>query len=186
MKVPLCSKCKVILTEENASPSVLKRGNGTCILCQSKYNKEKYDKNPEKYRTLSKNYGAEHREENKAYLKIYHKTYRFSARGKYERLKFAAKKFNRVLDISLEEYSLIIAGAICAYCSYDLSHSGGYSLDRVDHSKGYTIDNCVPCCRDCNSIKGMLESMGFSPTRAIELLQESNEIRNTNVIESIA
>lgn len=26
-------------------------------------------------------------------------------------------------------------------------------IDRVDPSKGYTIDNCVPCCYDANSAK---------------------------------
>ncbi len=26
-------------------------------------------------------------------------------------------------------------------------------VDRVDSSKGYTISNCVPCCKTCNSMK---------------------------------
>ncbi len=26
-------------------------------------------------------------------------------------------------------------------------------IDRIDNSKGYTKDNCVPCCSYCNSIK---------------------------------
>lgn len=26
-------------------------------------------------------------------------------------------------------------------------------IDRVDSSKGYTIDNCVPCCQMCNHMK---------------------------------
>lgn len=27
-------------------------------------------------------------------------------------------------------------------------------IDRIDDSIGYTIDNCVTCCRTCNWAKG--------------------------------
>ncbi len=27
------------------------------------------------------------------------------------------------------------------------------SIDRLDNTKGYIIDNCVPCCSDCNEMK---------------------------------
>lgn len=30
-------------------------------------------------------------------------------------------------------------------------HNG---VDRLDNNKGYTADNCVPCCRTCNVAKG--------------------------------
>lgn len=26
-------------------------------------------------------------------------------------------------------------------------------IDRIDNNSGYTIDNCVPCCPDCNQMK---------------------------------
>lgn len=26
-------------------------------------------------------------------------------------------------------------------------------IDRIDNSKGYILDNCVPCCKDCNRTK---------------------------------
>lgn len=34
--------------------------------------------------------------------------------------------------------------------SGDFVYSG---LDRVDNNKGYTIDNVVPCCKQCNRAK---------------------------------
>lgn len=37
----------------------------------------------------------------------------------------------------------------CFYCGKE--HSDG--IDRVDSSKPYTIDNCVPCCFVCNRMK---------------------------------
>ena len=26
-------------------------------------------------------------------------------------------------------------------------------IDRINSDKGYTIDNCVPCCAQCNHMK---------------------------------
>lgn len=34
-------------------------------------------------------------------------------------------------------------------------------LDRVDNSKGYEVDNVVPCCRICNIMKGELSVQEF-------------------------
>lgn len=33
----------------------------------------------------------------------------------------------------------------CVYCDYPST-----GLDRVDNKKGHTIENCVPCCKECN------------------------------------
>jgi len=35
-------------------------------------------------------------------------------------------------------------------CNGDYIYNG---LDRVDNDKGYTMDNVVPCCRNCNRAK---------------------------------
>lgn len=32
----------------------------------------------------------------------------------------------------------------------DYTHSG---IDRLDNTRGYTPDNCLPCCKDCNYAK---------------------------------
>lgn len=38
----------------------------------------------------------------------------------------------------------------CYYCGNDYD---GISFDRVVNTKGYTEDNIVPCCHDCNRMK---------------------------------
>jgi 5-methylcytosine-specific restriction endonuclease McrA len=38
----------------------------------------------------------------------------------------------------------------CHYCGNKII---GVGLDRIDSSIGYTIENCVPCCKDCNIMK---------------------------------
>jgi 5-methylcytosine-specific restriction endonuclease McrA len=34
-------------------------------------------------------------------------------------------------------------------------------IDRVDNSEGYSIDNCVPCCFQCNKSKGEMSHEEF-------------------------
>jgi len=40
----------------------------------------------------------------------------------------------------------------------DYLHNG---IDRLDNSSGYTIDNCVPCCKSCNYFKSTLSMEDF-------------------------
>ena len=36
-----------------------------------------------------------------------------------------------------------------------------WGLDRVDNSRGYQADNVVPCCADCNYMKGQMSQEAF-------------------------
>ena len=45
----------------------------------------------------------------------------------------------------------------CFYCNDNVK----IGIDRVDSSKGYTIDNVVPCCSKCNWMKGVLSKEDF-------------------------
>jgi len=59
----------------------------------------------------------------------------------------------------------------CHYCdtppSNKAAHSRGVTIvrvsgvDRIDNTKGYIIDNCVPCCKDCNRAKSDLTMEEF-------------------------
>lgn len=35
-------------------------------------------------------------------------------------------------------------------------------IDRVDNTKGYTLDNCVSCCGQCNTAKGQMTVQQFA------------------------
>lgn len=57
----------------------------------------------------------------------------------------------------------------CYYCGRNPQRSMEYrkhkidynGIDRLDNTKGYTKDNCVPCCEDCNKAKRMLTEKEF-------------------------
>lgn len=49
-----------------------------------------------------------------------------------------------------DEQFLEIVTKKCNYCGHSQDYNG---IDRLDSTKGYTIDNCVPCCSWCNTMK---------------------------------
>ena len=80
--------------------------------------------------------------------------------------KKCAKARSIPFDISIEDY-LPIVQQHCFYCGClpfqksfqhntterDWSLFVHQGLDRVDSSKGYTLENVVPCCKHCNTAK---------------------------------
>lgn len=68
-------------------------------------------------------------------------------------------------NLSEEEFKSIIKQN-CYYCNEEpsrhqsVSYRDDYELvngiDRIDSSKGYLMDNCVPCCNTCNLMKNTL------------------------------
>lgn len=75
----------------------------------------------------------------------------------------SAGKRGLEVTLTLEQFCTIVSKP-CAYCG-DQPKLAGYvgkkymrmainGVDRVDNSKGYLVDNCVPCCKWCNVAKG--------------------------------
>lgn len=49
-------------------------------------------------------------------------------------------------------------------------------IDRVDNSKGYSIENCVPCCKICNSAKGTM-----TPTQFYSWIEKVYRIKSVQI-----
>ena len=73
-----------------------------------------------------------------------------------------AKKRDLEWNLTESQFKTLIQGN-CDYCNTKPSRRQSVSyketfelvngIDRVDSSKGYTIDNCVSCCTYCNRMK---------------------------------
>ena len=97
------------------------------------------------------------------------------------RYKMQATKRNLVFDITLEQFKKLVESD-CFYCgkppsnrTYHNKMNGSYiynGIDRVDNSKGYVIDNCVPCCKMCNWIKLHISKQDFY-AKIIKIYNES-------------
>jgi hypothetical protein len=57
------------------------------------------------------------------------------------------------LDFELQTTYTDITKQTCFYCG-EMDRNGFNGVDRVDNDIGYTHENSVPCCRDCNYMKG--------------------------------
>lgn len=84
----------------------------------------------------------------------------------YNQYKKGAIKRNLDFNLSKEQFREIITKP-CIYCGDSLcttysrtQYNGTFSftgIDRYDNEKGYTIGNCVPCCKICNRMKADLK-----------------------------
>ena len=119
----------------------------------NKLGRENYHKNKDKIRSRQKEYSKlpKYRENNR--LKHY------TINGKYNNLKSCSAKRKKQgreigLSITLEEYAELMKNN-CHYCNKTLiDEKSGGSLDRIDNSKGYHLDNVLPCCKVCNQVRG--------------------------------
>lgn len=98
------------------------------------------------------------------HVKLYNKTNWLNYKGcqrciasfddpKLNRIKNAYKSNAKVRNISWEltdsEFLELVTKS-CVYCGHTQEYNG---IDRIDPNKGYTINNCVPCCGWCNTMK---------------------------------
>ena len=68
-----------------------------------------------------------------------------------------------MMTMSYEEFLVFTAVPECHYCGvaivWNQHNITGrvtcrYNLDRKDNEVGYTKENCVVCCKECNIVKG--------------------------------
>lgn len=66
-------------------------------------------------------------------------------KGKYSYYKQGAKSRELEFNLTLDEFKSIVTKP-CIYCGA-LDEYGLSGVDRIDSSKSYQSDNCVPCCK---------------------------------------
>ena len=103
----------------------------------------------------------------------------------YGEMKRGATKRNLVWKLN-KEYVLDITKRPCHYCGIgpkkslaggkSQSFNGDYfynGIDRINNNKGYTTNNTVPCCEDCNRAKLTRTASQFLTwTKKINIYQE--------------
>jgi 5-methylcytosine-specific restriction endonuclease McrA len=95
-------------------------------------------------------------EEGEAAFRQLHKNYKYTARRRGLQFNLTRSEFR------------VLTEQNCHYCGsvpsqvYGATHTGingAYTyngVDRVNNELGYEPDNCVPCCKACNSAKGTM------------------------------
>lgn len=106
-------------------------------------------------------------------IKKYEKVYVNSTEGRCA-IHFTSAKLRNLLEenATIEEFKTMVLYFIkkpCYYCnritkegSLQKLVQGSYNgLDRVDSNKGYTYENCVSCCTQCNMMKNSVDIASF-------------------------
>jgi hypothetical protein len=81
-----------------------------------------------------------------------------------------ARRSNRGFNLTREQF-ISLTSENCHYCGippyqiwHRTRHNGDYiynGIDRKDSSVGYVVENCVPCCGRCNSMKSDMAEKDF-------------------------
>jgi len=99
--------------------------------------------------------------------------------GVYKR---SANDKNLPFEITEEEYSIIVVDN-CRYCG-GLQDRGFNGIDRIDSRLGYTVENCVSCCKMCNYMKKSLPNNVF--IKCVEhILTYNGIIENGNLYPTL-
>lgn len=131
------------------------------------YHKEYYRKNKGKIDAKNTLYARTHRKEvvrnvqryvskHQEKVRTYNKEFWNTPRGSYRSILNRSKRWDDAV-ISLDEFVEIISNP-CTYCGEDEKRIG---VDRADNSRGYSIENSVPCCANCNYMKKTLTREDF-------------------------
>ena len=89
----------------------------------------------------------------------------------YRQYKWQAANKNREFDLMPDEFRNLTllncywCGIGPEQCFGTTRYNGAYvhnGIDRLDNSKGYITENCVPCCGQCNMAKRDLSASEFS------------------------
>ena len=72
------------------------------------------------------------------------------------KIQYGAKERNIAYLLTDEQATKLLHGD-CYYCGQP--HADG--IDRYNSNQGYTLSNCVPCCKVCNIMKNKFDSKTF-------------------------
>ena len=112
-----------------------------------KSSKKWYQNNKEKCRR--KHQKRQKTPKYKEYCRIKHQERKNTPKFRYYLYIKSAKERKLKFDLSFEEF-MTFWQKPCYYCGDKIETIG---LDRVDNKKGYSLDNIVSCCWECNIIK---------------------------------
>jgi hypothetical protein len=172
-----CSNCSRLPQPKEEFVNSKNRICKLCRKCREKYNRQNstpaHKELVEKWRGDNKEKILEHcRKASNAWVQREKEkdTVAYNARLQAARKKCATTKLNQMKTSATkrdllwelaDEVALEMVKSPCVYCEFldlDMTVNG---IDRLESSKNYTIDNCVPCCTHCNIMKGCYDPITF-------------------------
>lgn len=115
----------------------------------------------EKKEYLSRDYVIEKQktfyQDHKVRIRKYLNEHYWTLNGQFHNYKKRAKRDNINFEI-VEKDCIPFYNTKCYYCGGNIK---GLGIDRLDNTKGYIIENIVPCCKQCNYMKYVMNKDEF-------------------------
>ena len=102
---------------------------------------------------------------------------RFPLKKRYNHAKGIAKSRGYGCSISKDQF-IELWSSPCEYCGKSILNDKGIGLDRLNNKDGYHLTNVVPCCGDCNYIRGDIltyDEMKIAMTAVVEFRKLQGE-----------
>jgi len=145
-----CAKCRAKGKKHDEKPERREAHNE--LQSEKKYYKEwrekQLEERPDEYRQHNNQVHSAWRAENAEHSA---KWYRTNVNPRLDALKRAAVK--RGIEWRLT--------SPCVYCKHIDLEVRVNGIDRLDSNVCYTTENCLPCCKDCNYMKGTYDPKTF-------------------------
>ena len=185
MATPILKKCSCSRAPQPLDQFLDKNGKevATCLKCRTKA--KKYDQKPER-----KEYHNELQREKKYYVEWRARQLeerpeefrehnnqvnsawraenaehaarwaRVNVNPRLDAIKRSAEQRNIEWHLTDEEAKSMLLRP-CVYCKHIDLQVRVNGIDRMDSNKNYTIENCRPCCKNCNYMKGTFDPRTF-------------------------
>ena len=121
------------------------------------WRKKQIEEGPEEYRKHNNKVSKQWRSENSEHSSHWYKT---SVNSRLDALKRSAEKRGIEWRLTDEEAKTMMTTA-CIYCKHIDMEVRVNGIDRLDSGKTYTTENCRPCCKNCNYMKGTYDPKTF-------------------------
>lgn len=157
----ICTRCHIYRSDFSRAPHHADGLASHCKKCKREYSNKLNATQARKARL--KVYSI--RQDVKIKAKLYGQTMRAKASknkahrttSKYSAFIRYANRTGRYVNIDKSTYVLLTSSP-CYYCGGTLPQTG-CGLDRKDNDLDYTVDNVLPCCTICNSVRNRFFSV---------------------------
>lgn len=158
-EVATCLKCREKQRKHDKKPDRREKHNE--LQKEKGYYKEwrakQLEERPEEYRQHNNEINRTWRTENAEHAARWYRTH---VNPRLDALKRAAVTRRIEWRLTDEEAKVMLTSP-CVYCNHIDLEVRVNGIDRLDSSVCYTTENCRPCCKNCNYMKGTFDPRTF-------------------------
>lgn len=154
-----CNKCREKGKRNDNKPD--RREYHNDLNKEKKYSEEwrkkQLQERPQEYREHNNKVAKEWKSNNPEYVAVWSRTH---TNARLNALKHSAEKRGIEWLLTDDEAKTMLTSP-CIYCEHINLEERVNGIDRLDSDKPYTAENCRPCCKNCNYMKGTFDPRTF-------------------------